>query len=191
MYGPCRYLFRGSLTPEEKREGVRPTTEGHRNNMLSVFTYYSDFSVPVAYQPGNILLRNCRVDYADRFLHFNFSGNEPWQQNRPLESIRFENIKATDISMPLTAYGDPTTPVTVELRNMEISLRKGFEDIDFMRVAHYKKIVMENVKIENFAGKALIKAWTAGDVEITGLVCDVKDENRMLLTNEEFVCKAI
>lgn len=108
-----------------------------------------------------------------------------------MESIRFENIKATDISMPLTAYGDPTTPVTVELRNMEISLRKGFEDIDFMRVAHYKKIVMENVKIENFAGKALIKAWTEGDVEITGLVCDVKDENRVLLTGEEFVCKAI
>jgi hypothetical protein len=191
MYGPCRYLFRGSLTPEEKREGIRPSTEGHRNNMLSVFTYYSDFSVPVAYQPGNILLRNCRVDYADRFLHFNFSGNEPWQQNRPLASIRFENIKATDISMPLTAYGDPTTPVTVELRNMEISLRKGFEDIDFMRVAHYKKIVLENVKIENFAGKALIKAWTEGDVEITGLVCDVKDENRVVLTDEEFVCKAI
>jgi hypothetical protein len=50
---------------------------------------------------------------------------------------------------------------------------------------------MENVKIENFAGKALIKAWTAGDVEITGLVCDVKDENRVVLTGEEFVCKAI
>ena len=191
MYGPCRYLFRGSLTPEEKREGIRPSTEGHRNNMLSVFTYYSDFSVPVAYQPGNILLRNCRVDYADRFLHFNFFGNEPWQQNRPLESIRFENIKATDISMPLTAYGDAATPVTVELRNLEVSLRQGFEDIDFMRVAHYKKIVMENVKIENFAGKALIKAWTEGDVEITGLVCDVKDENRVVLTDEEFVCKAI
>ena len=191
MYGPCRYLFRGSLTPEEKREGIRPSTEGHRNNMLSVFTYYSDFSVPVTYQPGNIVLRNCRVDYADRFLHFNFSGNEPWQQNRPLESIRFENIKATDISMPLTAYGDPAAPVTVELRDLEVSLRKGFEDIDFMRVAHHKKIVLENVKIENFAGKALIKAWTEGDVEFTGLVCDVKDENRVVLTDEEFVCKAI
>jgi hypothetical protein len=60
-----------------------------------------------------------------------------------------------------------------------------------MRVAHHKKIVLENVKIENFAGKALIKAWTEGDVEITGLVCDVKDENRVVLTDEEFVCKAI
>ena len=108
-----------------------------------------------------------------------------------MESIRFENIKATDISMPLTAYGDPATPVTVELRNLEVSLRKGFENIDFMRVAHHKKIVLENVRIENFAGKALIKAWTEGDVEISGLTCDVKDENRVVLTDEEFACKAI
>lgn len=191
IYGPCRYLFRGSLTPEEKREGVRPSTEGHRNNMLSVFTYYSDFSVPVAYQPGNIVIRDCRVDYADRFLHFNFSGNEPWQQNRPLESIRFENIKATDISMPLTAYGDPAVPVTVELKNVEVSLREGFESIDFMRIANYKKIVLENVKIKNFAGNALVKAWTQGNVEITNLVCDVREEALVVLTDEEFVCKAI
>lgn len=106
------------------------------------------------------MIRDCRVDYADRFLHFNFSGNEPWQQNRPLESIRFENIKATDISMPLTAYGDTAVPVTVELKNMEVSLREGFESIDFMRIANHKKIVLENVKIDNFAGNALIKAWT-------------------------------
>ena len=93
--------------------------------------------------------------------------------------------------MPLTAYGDPSVPVTVELRNMEVSLREGFENIDFMRAAHYRKIVLENVKIVNFAGSALIKAWTEGDVEISGLVCDVKDENRVVLTDEEFVCKAI
>lgn len=189
IYGPCRYLFRGSLTPEEKREGIRPTTEGHRNNMLSVFTYYSDFSLPVAHQPGNIALKDCRVDYADRFLHFNFSGNEPWQRNRPLESIRFENIKATNISMPLTAYGDPSVPVTVVLKDMEVSIREGSETMDFMRIANYEKIALENVKIENFAGKNLIKAWTEGNVEISGLDCEV--ENLVVLTDEEFVCKAI
>lgn len=48
IYGPCKYLFRGSLSEEEKRNGIKPKTEGHRNNMLSVFTYYADFSIPIA-----------------------------------------------------------------------------------------------------------------------------------------------
>ena len=192
IYGPCKYLFRGSMTQEEKRSGVKPSLEGHRNNMLSVFTYYSDFSVPIEYQPGNIIIRNCRIDYADRFLHYNFSGNEMWQANRPLESIRFENIKATDISMPLTAYGAEDVPVTLEMKDVDISLRKGFEDIDFMHIANYKKISLENVKIDNYKGKTLIKAWTeGGEVEFNNVECDIPEDNRITLTDEEFICQPI
>ncbi len=192
MYGPCKYLFRGSMTDEEKRSGVHPSVEGHRNNMLSVFTYYSDFSVEIENQPGNIIIKNCRVDYADRFLHYNFSGNEMWQANRPLESIRFENIKATDISMPLTAYGDKDTPFTLELKNIDISMRKGSEKIDFMHVANYKKISFDNVKIENYKGNSLIKRWESGeDVKIKGLVCDIDEKNYVSQAKEEFVCQPI
>jgi len=191
IYGPCKYLFRGSMTQEEKRSGVKPSLEGHRNNMLSVFTYYSDFSVKIEHQPGNIIIKNCQVDYADRFLHFNFSGNEMWQSNRPLESIRFENIKATDISMPLTAYGDKETPITLEMKNVEISMRKGSEEIDFMHIANHKKITLTDVTITNYKSKSLIKAWTEGEVEITNLTCDVNKENYVIKAEEEFICQPI
>lgn len=191
IYGPCRYLFRGSLTDEEKRNGVKPSLEGHRNNMLSVFTYYSDYSVNIENQPGNIIIKNCKVDYADRFLHYNFSGNEPWQANKPLESIRFENITATDISMPLTAYGDKDTLITLEMKNVDISIRKGFENIDFMHIANYKKISLENINIKNYKSDTLIKAWTEGNVEINNLNCDVPEDKLVVMTAEEFVCKAI
>ena len=192
MYGPCKYLFRGSLTPEEKKNGIKPSLEGHRNNMLSVFTYYSDFSVPVDYQPGNIIIKDCKVDNADRFLHYNYSGNEPWQKHKPLESIRFENITATDISMPLTAYGDKDIPVTVEFRNMDISIRKGYEHIDFMHVAYCKSIKLDNVKIDNFKGDALIKSWAlGGDLEINNLVCDINESKYIVEAKEEFICNPI
>ena len=191
IYGPCKYLFRGSLTDEEKRTGVKPALEGHRNNMLSVFTYYSDFSVPIAHQPGNIIIKDCKVDFADRFLHYNFSGNEPWQASRPLESIRFENITATDISMPLTAYGDKDVPITLDIKNVDISIRKGFENIDFMHIANHKKISLENVRIDNYSGKTLMKAWTEGNVEINNLTCDVSKDNYVHMTDEEFVCMPI
>ena len=191
IYGPCKYLFRGSLTPEEKKTGVKPSLEGHRNNMLSVFTYYSDFSVPIEYQPGNIVIKDCKVDYADRFLHFNFSGNEMWQANRPLDSIRFENIDATDISMPLTAYGDKDVKVTLELKNVSISMRKGFEDIDFMHIANYEKVKLKNVKIDNFKGKTLIRKWTDGNIEIENLNCDISEDKYITMAEEKFTCQTV
>ena len=193
MYGPCKYLFRGSMTDEEKRSGVKPSLEGHRNNMLSAFTYYSDFSVDIKHQPGNIIIRNCRIDYADRFLHYNYSGNEMWQQNRPLESITFENITATDISMPLTAYGDKDTSIKLTFKNVDISLRKGFEDVVLLHVCNYDKITLDNVSIKNSTADTLIKRWQGveGDIDIIDLECDINEENLITDATEEFVCTPI
>ena len=192
IYGPCKYLFRGCLTKEEKRESAKPSLEGRRTNMLSVFTYYADFSVPIDYQPGNIVIRDCKVDYADRFLHYNFSGNERWQANRPLESVRFENIEATDISMPLTAYGDRDVPITLEMKNVSLSLREGSEDIALMHVAHVRRITLEDLTLPNFRGDTLIKTWTeGGTIEIQNLNAAVEEKDYVKQATEPFVCKAI
>lgn len=51
FYGPAKYLFRGSLTPEEKRSG-KPAGGSHRYNMLSLMTYYADFMRDIRMEPG-------------------------------------------------------------------------------------------------------------------------------------------
>ena len=91
MFGPCKYFFRGSLSDDEKRSGCMLAQNG-RKNMLSAFTYYADYSLPIAKQPGNIIIKNCKVENADKLLHYNYSGTETWQKNRPLADITFENI---------------------------------------------------------------------------------------------------
>jgi hypothetical protein len=160
--------------------------------MLSVFTYYADFSVPIDVQPGNIVIRDCQVDYADRFLHYNFSGNEKWQANRPLESIRFENIKATDISMPLTAYGDPDTPITLELKNVELSLREGSEEIALIHVANVRRLAIENLTLPNFRGATLIKTWTdGGDYDLRNIHSDLSEQDYIQKETDVFTCKPI
>ncbi len=191
MFGPCRYLFRGSLTAEEKKNGIKPSVEGHRNNMLSAFTYYSDFAFQIEKQPGNIVIRDCRIDYADRFLHYNYSGNERWQQNRPLESITFENICATDISMPLTAYGDKQVPLKLTFKNVDISLREGYEDIVFMNACNYEKIKLENVRLENYRGDTLIKTWSDGEIDIKEVYCNNLPGQLIKRAEDKFDCKAI
>ena len=193
IYAPAKYLFRGGLSLEEKVSGVNaPEGAHHRFNMLSLFTYYADASVDIPVQPGNIVIRDCEVDGADRFLHYNFSGNERWQASRPLESIRFFNVKAKNIAMPLTAYGSPEVPLKLEMKNVDVSFREGREDVTFMHAANFELIRLDGVRIENSKADALIKIWSEpGALEIEDLSSPVSPEKIMVKAEEPFSCKAI
>lgn len=186
VYGPAKFFFRGKLSLEDKIKGG-PALVG-RNNTLSVFTYYADKTAPIPYMPGNIKIVDFEVDNADRFLHYNFSGNELWQLGSPLKSVSFENIKATNVSMPLTAYGDKNVKIDLELKNVDVSF-KG-EEKPFIQGAHFDKVVIDNVKI-NGKLTSLIKSWTkGGKILIDNVTGDVpKDE--IIYTDEQFICKPI
>ena len=164
LYGPGRYCFRGSLSPEEKAASVPSATSGHRTNMLSAFTYYADFSLPIENQPGSIVLENCKIEMADRFLHYNYSGNEIWQKNRPLESITFKNIDAKAVSMPITAYGSEEVPLTLKIEDTSITVREGADLRALVHAAGFEKISLRNVKVANFKGDCLVRTWSDGEV---------------------------
>ena len=199
IYAPAKHMFRGGMTKEEKESGMMAndapsSAQAKRNNMLSVFTYYADFSVEIVNLGTNIVFRNCEIDGADRFLHFNYSGNETWQNNKPLLGIKFENITAKNISMPLTAYGDKESPVTVEFENVDFSMREGKEDITFMHTANFKEIKLKNVNIENSSAPQLIKCWSKqgeGKFTFENVTCDIPKEKLVLYTEEPFICQPI
>ena len=147
MYGPAKYIFRGCLTKEEKITGAEPKKNigGHRYNMLSVFTYFADKSFAIRNTPGNIVIRNCRIENADRFIHYNFSGSELWQKACPLKDITFEDITATGIRMPLNLYGDDVCRVTLKLKNVNVEFAKTKKEPQFINAANYDKIIFENI----------------------------------------------
>ena len=197
VYTPPVYLFRGSMSMEEKQESIMSNDaefakDFSRANTLSLFTYYADASVNIKNPATNIIIRDCKVSGTQRFLHFNYSGNEPWQNNRPLLDIKFENIVAEDIEMPLTAYGDKENPVEITLNNIDFSFKKGYEKNPFMHVANFKKIKLKNINVKNACGECFIKSWSSdGDFEFVNLNCDIPEENLVKYTTEEFVCKCI
>ncbi len=174
MFAPARYGFRYVLTPEEKASSAPSPTNGVRNNMLSAFTYYSDYSLPIEYQPGNIVFEDCRIEMADRFLHFNFSGNERWQTNRPLSSITFKNIKATGISMPITAYGGVDVPFTLKLTDTHIGIREGADITAIVHACNCESVEFSGVHVDGFKGDCLVRAWSDVPVkaDVTGTDCD-------------------
>ena len=189
--GPAKYIFRGSLSNEEKRNG-KLFCGNHRFNMLGMFTYYSDFTRNIRHTPGNIIIKNCICKNADRFLHYNFSGNEPWQKNKPLENIVFENITAINIKNPITAYGDADVPLRLMLKNCQLSFSDKRDKLPFMYLSHYEMILLENVTVKNFNGDVLIKSWSAGgEIVKNNFVCENFSGIEFEMTNEEFVCESI
>ncbi len=189
-FAPCPYQFRGSFTYEEKAAGVTVSEHG-RNNMLSFFTNFTMNDLPIATQPGKILIRNCTVENADRMLHLNYSGNERWQVGTPPTDVTFENVKVSGCAMGLTAYGVANKPLRIALRDVDYSCREGSEETPLIRAA-YCNINLENVKVKGFAGDSLVRAWS-DDVAVNanGLDCPLDGAALLVRADEEFVCKRI
>lgn len=193
IYGPCKYPFRGSLSAEDKLSGeYTDASVKARFNMLSLFTNFVTDDLPVRHAPGKILIRNCHVENADRFLHLNLSGNEAWQVGHPPKDITFQNITAENISMGVYCYGDGEVPITLNFKNIEYSVREGSEEEPIFKVAHFENINLENVKISNYKGNALIKTWSdGGSVNVNNLDCDIKSGELIVRATEKFKCNAI
>lgn len=164
--GPGEYLFRGSLTKEEKEAGA-PSGGCGRRNMLSVFTYFSGNVPTVKYAPGGLYFINCRVKNVDRFMHYNYSGSEFWQMGRPLSNVIFRNITAEGIKLPLCVYGDREEPLTMSIENSELSFDGDDGGLVFMKAANVRGLRMKNVKISGNFGKEMIRSWGGiGDVSL-------------------------
>lgn len=190
-YAPGKYSFRGGLSAEEKMAGVMATIERSRNNMLSFFTYYADYSVPIPEEPGNIVIEDCEICGADRFLHYNFSGNETWQRYRPLKNIIFKNIHAVDIAMPIMLYGTESNPVELTMENISITMRESSAAEELVRACHYSRILMNQVQIDGFNGACLIKSKGVGEVDIRNVDCSLAKETYVVQTDEDFVIEQI
>lgn len=184
QFGPAEYCFRGSLTADEKKSGA-PSRTG-RKTTLSAFTYYADLTLKIRHKPGNIVIRNCSFETTKRFLHYNFSGNEPWKAGVPLENITFENVTARNVGMSLCAYGAPGAPVTLTIKNCAISFEE--EQKEVIRAANFDLIHLENVNVGNVNGTA-VRSWDGKGTLIaenfTGAEPCIAD------AEEPFFCKAI
>ena len=130
--------------------------------MLSFFTYYADGTHPIRDCPGKIVIRDCTVENADRFLHYNYN-NERWQSGAPMRDITFERVTAKGIKLPLNAYGqdskygyDFSVPIDLTFKDCSISFPN--EVPEFIRGANVRSIVLENLKVEGVKGP-LLRTW--------------------------------
>ena len=189
IYGPGEYFFRGRMTPEEKRACAPSPRPGR--NMLSAFTYYADFSMPIEEMPGNIVIKNCTFQNVDRFLHYNFSGNETWQRYYPMNDITFENIDAKGVKMALNAFGRVDLPFELTLRRVDIEFDSESVAEELIRAAYCKRIVLDKVKINNFGGDCLVRALNEGEFVFKDVDCGLEDGDFVKKTDEIFKIRTV
>lgn len=176
--GPCRYVFRGSLTPQAKRDGVwDPALVSGRHSTAAFFCYMSVRKCVPRRPPSGIVIRNCEVEGCARLLRYNFT-NEPWQEEVPLEDIRFENVKARGLWLPLAAYGGDSSryaPARLELESCNLSFNKPVESL--IEGGNMSNIVLTNVSVDGVTDE-VFRSWD-GDCHIVGQdVQGVKLETR-------------
>lgn len=190
IWGPGQYAHRYALTEEEKISGqssADASSAAHRKNMVSAITYYADYSFPIKERPCNIIIKDCVIENTDRFLHYNYSGNETWQKQRPLGDIMFQNIKASGIKMPINVYGDKEDPVTFIMKNIEISDSQEFSAEALIHACNYEKIVLQDIRLSNLPCKELIKRWsTEGEILIKDIESEISGEDYVKDAKEAF-----
>ena len=155
-HGPAEYPIRNTLPKEDQIRGSHGAPGAGRRTMLSLFTYYADFTLRVRHEPGEIVLRDCTLENAERFLHYNFSGNEVWQKGAPLGSIRFENCTAKGVGMSLCAYGDPSRPLSLAVVGCRVAFASPQRE--FIRAAHVSALDLGGTSAENVAGP-VVRSW--------------------------------
>jgi len=161
-HGPCEYVFRGSLSPQVKRDGQwDPAVVTGRRSMSAFFRYFCDITSPVADQPGNITVRNCRVENTGRLFKYNL-GAEKWQQGRRLADLHFERVTARGIELPvaLNAGEDEGRGprLVMTLKDCDIGFACGQTEIfSAVRVGELR---LDNVRVWG-AGEAvpLVRTW--------------------------------
>ncbi len=186
--GPGEYVFRGSLK-RETQENSLMTDETGRYDTLSFFDYFGDESFDIREQPGNIIIRDCTVRNVDRFIHYNYSGSDPWQSNRPLSGIVLKDVAAEDIGSPVIIYGDKGIPINARFENVRIGFDKNVDPGDFMRLCNYSRIILRNTSVGFLGGFArpIITRYPGVGEEIVA-DGDAQDDFVIVDTDKEFMC---
>jgi hypothetical protein len=159
-HGPCDYVFRGSLSQQAKRDGLwDPATVPGRHSMATFFLYICDYTMPVRHQPENIVVRNCTVENAARLVRYNFGG-ETWQHARPLADIRFENVRATGMWLPVALNAgsskDGDMPLVFSMSDCNLSFAKAQPEV--FSVANVRTMALTNVTVQG-ASCPLVRSW--------------------------------
>lgn len=168
IQGNARYGHRYTMTADEKARRLM-TTDKNNHITMAIFNYYCDNRANPRKVPGNMVIRNCKIDGGD-CIYMNLFGSI-WTKNRELEHLRIENCTFTNMQKGtlFIQQGDEANnggKMVLELENVTISAKDGIEDTPFMTARYFDKIIFKNVIANGFRNLDVIKELGVSDGEV-------------------------
>ena len=152
---PGSYAHRGFMSME-RRKLSELTSEGDRRNMLNAFLYYCDFRAEIRKTPGDIFIRNCDFENPDAIIKLEFNGKHRWCLNRSLSSITFENCRFTGLAKTSVVYGDKKEPITLTLKNVEISVNESYGEKPIIDLTNFDRLELSNVTVKGISEPTVV-----------------------------------
>jgi hypothetical protein len=147
-----------------------------RTNTISAFTHFSPKSRNPQIISGNWLIKDVVIDNVDFLFHYNHQ-NGLWQTGKPMSSVRFENISATNLGKSFFVIGDQEGLFNLEIVNSYFSSRKEphlneiiFEDVKinapaFFNLSHFHSVEIANTTFQH-NDKDLMVKFSFGETAI-------------------------
>lgn len=194
--GNSKYVHRYTLNKEEQITNNILSDEenpNHRYRMKSFYTYYADYRLIIKKKPSKILIENCTIVNPEKLFHFNYSGSECWSINRPLSNIKFKNINAKNLSLPIIAYGDKEELFKITFEDVSIELSDDYRDDCLIRSANLKKAAFNNFTVNNFKGTTAIRNYgkNTGKIEMINSSFSDSEIATITETQEQFTVESI
>lgn len=122
-YGPGYYPHRMSIV--DGKNDYRPREEG-RHNMINVIDYFASTDYP--YEASrDIVLRNCVIENAERFLHYH-ADEGTLQSGTHLCELTLENVRFTGLKESSDVIASAEEPLTVRMKNVSTAFRDDIEN---------------------------------------------------------------
>jgi hypothetical protein len=134
---------------------------------LAAFVHFSPSDEITQMNSGKWLIENVTVDQVDRFYMYNYRDGL-WQTGKPVSSVQFKNIKATDILTAFNVIGDTLKQFSLKVKNSTFSFRKDivykevlFEGSNtgsssFFYVKNFNKVLLSNTTLNNSSSNSIL-----------------------------------
>ena len=140
-----------------------------RNNMLAAFVHFSPKDEASQLNSSKWRIENITIDHVDHVYMYNYIDGL-WQTGKPVGSVQFKNVNATNILSAFNVIGDSLKQFNLTVKNSTFSFRNGAIDagntfegwnteaLNFFYVRNFKKILLHNVTLNYSGNTSTLKA---------------------------------
>jgi hypothetical protein len=134
-----------------------------RNNMFAAICHLSPEDRNPVKLSGNWLVKDCTVENCDALYEYNYQDGL-WQTGQPVTTVKFENVTATGLVMPIIAIGDDARQLQLTLENVILETREGAEKKGYLTARKYGSITMKNVEMKNAGAGPVMNCDDGGKI---------------------------